>query len=220
MEDDLRGDNSTLEAMHGTVYEVGLRGTRGDEARFNWDVAVYYAQIQDEILSVDDPAAPGNSLTTNVDKTTHAGIEALVGASFSLGGVHRIEPLLSVTLNEFSFDGDATYGDNDLPAAPKYAVRGEVMYRNSNGLFAGPTFDLVGQRFADFANTYRVGSYGLLGLRAGFTAEKWEFFAELRNLLDEEYVSTLSVQNDASADSAVLYSGAPLSGYVGARVQF
>ena len=65
-----------------------------------------------------------------------------------------------------------------------------------------------------------MGSYGLLGLRAGFTAEQWEVFAELRNLLDEEYVATLSVQNEASADSAVLYSGAPLSGYVGARVQF
>ena len=50
----------------------------------------------DEILSVDDPAAPGNSLTTNVDSTIHAGLEALVGMSIAAGG-GRIEPLLSVT---------------------------------------------------------------------------------------------------------------------------
>ena len=99
LEDDLRGSNATLDAMHGEVLEVGLRGSSGAEGdvRWNWDVSAYYARLNDEILSVDDPAAPGNSLTTNVDSTIHAGLEALVGASFAAGG-GRIEPLLSVTL--------------------------------------------------------------------------------------------------------------------------
>ena len=37
------------------------------------------------------------------------------------------------------------------------------------GFYAGPTFDLIGTRYVDFANTYSVGSYGLLGARAGFS---------------------------------------------------
>jgi len=222
MEDDVRGNNQTLDAMHGTVGEIGLRGNTGTEAvRWNWDVSVYYADIRDEILSVDDPAAPGNSLVTNIDRTTHAGIEALLGASFLLGGgEHRIEPLLSVTLNHFRFDSDPAWDNNTLPAAPEYFARGELMYRNARGYFAGPTFDFVGSRYSDFANSYKVGAYGLMGLRAGFTSPRWEIFGELRNLLDRKYIATVGVMNESAADAAVLYPGAPLSAYAGIRYQF
>src|SRR5690606_10372043 len=137
LEDDARGGDAILDAMHGNVVEIGLRG---DAASWRWDVSLYYAGIRDEILSIDDPAPPGTSLSANIDRTIHAGLEALLGASFPFGdGKHRIEPLVSVSWNAFSFDDDPVYGDNDLPAAPSHAVRGEVMYRNDRGFFAGPT---------------------------------------------------------------------------------
>ncbi len=222
MEDDVRGNNNTLDAMHGTVVEFGSRGQMPLDAEnlWNWEATVYYAQIRDEILSVDDPAAPGNSLTTNVDKTTHAGIEALLGASFALDNSSSIEPLVSFTYNDFHFDGNKLYGDNELPAAPNFVVRGEIIYRQANGFYVGPTFDIVGERYADFTNSYEVDSYELLGLRAGYDAKKWEVFAELKNLTDEDYVSTLSVLNNANVNSAILYPGAPLSVYAGVRMQF
>ena len=219
LEDDARGNDATLDAMQGDVLEVGLRGTtEGDDFNWRWDVSAYYARLEDEILSVDDPNAPGNSLTANIDRTTHAGVEALVGASFSVGP-GRIEPLLSVTLNEFSFDADANYGSNTLPAAPRYAARGEILYRQG-GLHFGPTVDLVGKRFADFANTYSVDSYVLVGLRAGYSSDRWELFAELRNLADEDYIATVNVLNQAAPDARVLYPGAPRSAYAGLRLRF
>jgi iron complex outermembrane receptor protein len=222
MEDDVRGGNAVLDPMNGTVAEVGWRSqTRSSSGtRWTWDVAAYYARINDEILSMDDPNAPGNSLTTNIDKTTHAGLEALVGASFELGGAHRIDPQVSFTLNRFRFDSDPVYADNRLPAAPTYAARGEILYRHAGGFYAGPTFDFVGERFADFANSYTVDSYALLGLRAGFSGKRWEAFGEVRNLLDEDYIATVGVLNVASPDSRVLYPGAPLSAYLGARFSF
>ena len=220
LEDDARGSDATLEAMHGDVIEAGLRGSSesGDDTRWRWDVSVYYARLRDEILSVEDPAAPGNSLTTNIDRTTHAGVEALLGASFA-AGPGRIEPLLSITYNEFAFASDPNYGDNALPAAPRYAMRGEVLYRVRN-FYAGPTLDLVGRRFADFANTYSVDDYVLVGLRAGYNAERWECFAEARNLADEEYIATVNVLNEAAPDARVLYPGAPRSVYAGLRFRF
>jgi len=224
LEDDARGDGSTLDAMHGNVIEAGLRGATAGSAeatRWHWDVSAYYARLNDEILSIDDPSAPGTSLSANVDRTIHAGIEALVGASIPFaGGAHRIEPLVSASYNKFSFDGDAIYGDNDLPAAPDYAVRGEVMYRHDGGFFAGPTFDLVGSRYADFSNTYRVGSYSLLGLRAGIERQNWSLFAEVRNLLDKEYVGVLTVKDRANPNDALLQAGAPRSVSVGLRYHF
>lgn len=224
LQDDVRQDHRTLDPMKGTVVEIGTRGTAAgrDATRWHWDVALYYAKIDDEILSVDDPDEPGTSLSTNIDATIHAGLEALVGASFALddGAVHRIAPLLSLTVNEFMFDSDPVYGRNDLPAAPEYALRGELIYRHSSGFHAGPTFDLIGRRYADFFNTYEVDAYTLLGLRGGFAAPRWEVFAELRNLLDEDYIATVSVRNRAAADADVLFPGAPLSAYAGVRLSF
>lgn len=222
MQDNVIGGDAVLDPMTGTVAEIGWRSTATSSqgTRWTWDVSAYYARIKDEILSVDDPNAPGNSLVTNVDKTTHAGLEALLGASFEVGHAHRIEPRLSLTLNRFRFDGDPVYGDNRLPAAPTYAARGEILYRHAGGFYAGPAFDFVGERYVDFANTYTVGSYALLGLRAGFDAKRFEVFAELRNLLDEDYVATVNVLNVAAPDSRVLYPGAPFSAFVGARFSF
>ncbi len=219
--DESSGTNTPLDAMHGTVIETGVRGNalRG-ETRLNWDVSGYYTALRDEILSVDSEQAPGTSLSANIDKTTHAGVEALFGASFAAGSAgQRIEPLLSVTLNAFSFDSDPEYGNNRLPAAPRWFARGELLYRTAGGAYAGPTFDFVGSRYADFANTYDVGAYGLLGARAGFTAGDWEVFAEARNLLDKDYIATVSVLDQAAAGARVLFPGAPRSVYLGARWQ-
>lgn len=224
LDDDIRGNGETLDAMHGTVAEVGTRGTQalGSSSQWHWDLAVYYARIRDEILSMDDPAAPGTSLSTNVDNTIHAGIETAVGASFVLDAAshHRLEPLVSLTLNRFSFDDDAVYGDNDLPAAPNYFIKGEVLYRNSNGFFAGPTFDVVGERYADFSNTYKIDSYALMGLRAGLTREDWEVYGEIRNLTDKTYVAFNSVVNEAAPDAAILTPGEPRSVFAGVRLNW
>ena len=222
MQDDVRGANAVLDPMTGSVAEVGWRSKARASlgTRWTWDVAAYYARISDEILSLDDPNAPGNSLTTNVDRTVHAGLEALVGASFTTPHGHRVEPQVSLTLNRFRFDGDALYGDNSLPAAPTFFARGEVLYRHAGGFYAGPTFDLVGERQVDFANTTTVDGYALLGLRAGFIGRRFEAFAEMRNLFDESHVATLNVLNVAGPDARVLYPGAPFSAYFGARVSF
>ncbi|HTV01856.1 MAG TPA: TonB-dependent receptor [Luteitalea sp.] len=221
LQNDIRGGDATLDPMSGTVAEIGWRSRAGQASgtTWNWDITAYYARINDEILSTDDPAAPGNSLTLNVDRTTHAGVEALVGASVDLGR-HRIDPQVSLTFNKFHFATDRVYGDNRLPAAPRYAARGEVLYRHAGGFYAGPTFDLVGQRYADFANTYVVDGYGLMGLRAGLAGRRWEVFGDLRNLFDKEYVATLSVLNIAGPSARVLNPGAPVTVYAGLRLSF
>lgn len=221
LEDDARGNSETLDAMEGHVLEIGTRGRQtlnGDNA-WNWDVALYYAAIDHEILSRDDPDAPGTSLTVNVDDTIHAGLEALVGGSFVFGP-GRLEPLVSFTLNGFSFDGDPDYGDNTLPAAPGYVVHGEVLYRLPNGFFAGPTFDLVDDRYVDFANSHEVGAYQLLGFRAGLNRAAWQAFVEFRNLTDEAYISSFSVVNQYATSSRIFNTGEPRSVYAGLQMRF
>lgn len=218
------GPHANLDAMHGVAYEIGLRGSSaadGGGPGWHWNVAAYHERIHDEILSIDDPAAPGISLTSNIPRTTHNGIEALVGASFPLAdGATRVEPLVSATFNDFGFDDDPDYHDNHLPSAPRCVVHGELMVRRANGFFAGPTFDLVGWRYADFANTYRVGGYGLVGLRAGVQRARWELFVAATNLLDRRYASVVEPLNLATAGDPVLNPGAPRSLFVGLRLGY
>ena len=218
--DEVTGSGTLLDAMRGTVVETGIRGaTQTGETKWNWDLTAYYTELRNEILSVEG-FFPGDSLSVNIDKTKHAGVEALVGASFDLGGGHRIEPLVNATINRFKFDSDPIYGDNRLPAAPRWFARGELMYANASGFRVGPTFDLVGSRYVDFANTYSVGSYGLFGARAEYNTGHWNVYAEARNLADKDHVGGVVVKDIANANDAVLHPGAPRSFYVGARYQF
>ncbi len=220
--DQVRGGTATLEPMSGTVAEFGWRSSaeQSQGPRWRWDVAAYLARISNEILSLDDPKAPGNSLVTNIDKTMHAGVEALVGGAISMGDAHRLEPQITLTLNRFRFAGDPLYGNNRLPAAPTHGLRGEVLYRHARGFYAGPTFDIVGERFVDFVNSYTVDGYNLMGLRAGLSGPRWELYGEVRNLFDTRYIATLSVLNVANADSRVLNPGTPRAAYTGVRLSF
>ncbi|WP_137919028.1 TonB-dependent receptor [Hydrogenophaga sp. 2FB] len=226
LEDETPGASrgTLLKAMRGTVFEVGTRGQHALSPRnhWHWDLAVYHTRLRNEILSQDDPRAPGTSLSINADGTVHAGIEALVGGSFALGegGRYRAEPTLNITVNHFRFRDDPTYGNRVLPAAPKFVLRGEVLVRHASGFFFGPTFDIVSSRYADFGNTYQVDAYALWGLRAGWNGKDWEVFAEARNLADKKYVSQFSVRNVAAPNAAILTPGEPRSLYVGARLKF
>ncbi len=221
LEDDLRGNNTLLEAMTGKVLEVGSRGSRALSAgnTVYWDAAVYYATLQDEILSQDDPRAPGTSLSINAGDTIHAGVEAMFGGEFQWGS-GRLEPVLSLTLNEFSFDGDRLYGNGSLPAAPDYAVRGEVMYHMPGGFHAGPTFERTGSRQLDFVNSASVDAYSLLGFRAGVTRDSWSAYVEVKNLSDEDYVSSFTVRDRYTAGSPVFQSGEPRAFFAGVRMAF
>jgi iron complex outermembrane receptor protein len=218
-----RGADATLDAMHGISYELGMRGSTlpaPDTTRWHWDVSLYYAKLRNEILSVENPARPGTFLTGNSDRTTHAGLEALVGASVPLRNGLRIEPLLSAGVNHFVFDGDPAYGNNRLPLVPRYVAHGEIMIRHASGVYAGPTFDLASTRYADYSNSYRVSGYGLLGLRAGLKLERWELFAEVGNLLDKQYVASTSIVAQAGANDAILNPGAGRTVYAGLRLWY
>lgn len=224
LDDDVRGSDAALDAMQGTVIEAGTRGQYASATgnTWEWDISLYYAWIRDEILSVEDPAAPGTSLSTNVDRTVHAGVESLLSANVALdaAGRHRIEPKLSLSLNRFRFDDDPVNGNNELPAAPGYVLRGEIIYRHANGFYAGPTFEAVDERFADFANSFVVDDYNLVGFLTGWAGDKVNVYLEINNLLDEEFIATHSVRDRAATDAEILNPGAPLSAFVGMGIRY
>ncbi|BCM24708.1 TonB-dependent receptor family protein [Methyloradius palustris] len=60
----------TLKAQKGTTYEIG---SRGNSQYVDWDVAVYHARLQNELLGVSP--TPGVTDTINAGNTIHTGLE-------------------------------------------------------------------------------------------------------------------------------------------------
>ena len=165
--------------------EVGARGRRGALA---WDVALYRAQLKNELLSfVVDQAHP--AATFNADKTLHQGLEA--------GLDWRIAPRLRLrqtyAWSDFRFDGDAQYKDNHLPVVPWHLYRAELKYEHPAGWFVAPSVEWSPRGvLVDYQNKVRAPDYAIASLSAGYTRDRITVFLDARNLTDERYVSTVN----------------------------
>lgn len=214
---------SNTKAQRSTSYEIGTRGRRPD---LTWDVALYRAQIGDEFQYFD--LGGGNVQVTNADRTVHQGIEIGGGWAFAerlaraAGEPDRLWLNLAYTYSDFRFDGDPSWGDNELPGAPRHYLRAELLYRHPSGFHAGPNLEWVPQGYyVDNANTQKTPSYALLGFRAGVdVAENASLYVDARNILDRRYIASASVSATATASSAVYEPGTGRAVVFGARLSW
>lgn len=209
-----------LEEQQATSVEIGTRGRHG---RARWDVVLYHARLDDELLSLND--AVGNPLgTRNADRTLHQGAEVgfeLALAEHASGGSLVLRQ--AYTWSRFRFDGDAVYGDNQLAGFPEHYLRAELAWEHPSGFYGGPSVEWVPERYAvDHANTLFADSYTLLGLKIGYrTASGLTVFVEGRNLTDEVYAATTGVIADARGrDSAQFLPGDGRSIFIGASTSW
>ncbi len=196
---------SSLQAQTATTYEIGTRGRRSD---VTWDLAVYRAEIRNELQCLTSPATPGACNVTNADRTVHQGIEAGLGIAFLkalFAAQDRVWFNLAYTYNDFFFDGDARYGNNKLPGAPPHSIRAEVLYKHDNGFYAGPNIEWVPQAyFVDNANQVSTDPYALLNFKIGYDrGTGWSGYIEARNVLDTRYIASTSIAETANAASAL-----------------
>ena len=226
-----------LEAQTATTIEIGTRGRSG---RFAWDLAYYYAWIEDELLGFD--VAPGVSQTTNANKTIHQGIEASLDIEL-FQGIFAKESATSETdpksgkafigeekpgdrlvlrqvylWNDFRFDGDSVFGDNRLAGIPEHYYRAELVYEHPSGFYIGPDVEWVPKSYGvDFADTLQADSYVLLGAKVGYRSKRgFSVFFEAKNLTDEKYAATTNVITDARGiDSQQFFPGDGRSFYGG-----
>ena len=112
--------------------------------------------------------------------------------------------------NDFHFDGDPTFGDNQLAGIPEHYYRAELLYEHPCGFYAGPNVEWVPQKYnVDFAETLFADSYALLGFKIGWRNERgFSVFFEAKNLTDKKYAATTNVITDARGfDSQQFFPG-------------
>jgi iron complex outermembrane receptor protein len=98
-------------------------------------------------------------------------------------------------------------------------VRTELLYKNPNGLYAGPNVEWMPERFfVDNANTFTVDPYALLNFKVGFDrGNGWSGYLEGRNLLDKRYISTTITAGVADPNAELFNPGVGRSIYAGIR---
>jgi iron complex outermembrane receptor protein len=204
-----------VNAQKAKTFEVGSRGLLAD---LTWDIALYHARVEDELLQTLVFPAGNNPVpspqTVNVPRTIHQGLELGTSGRFA----RSFEWRQNFFLNRFRFDGDPTFGDNTLPGLPKSLFKGELLYRAAYGLHFAVNVEYSPSRYpVDMANTLYADSYTVWGARVGQKiGSHWYWFLEGRNLADQKYAATTGVTRDqAGLDGAQFLPGDGRSFYAG-----
>ena len=203
------GNLSQLEAQKAWQFEVGTRGTAAQ--RITWDVAFYDIELWDEIRNTNVQPFPGAPFTiprfTNIDRSRHTGAE--IGAdvvlvrdvakSIGLGATgDALTTRVAYTYSRFVYVDDPVFNNNDLPGAPRHFIRGEVRYDHLSGFWIAPNVEWVpAGYFVNSENTVKTPSYVLGNVRIGYDHKPWNLsvYFEARNLADQQYVSSVVVDN-------------------------
>jgi outer membrane receptor protein involved in Fe transport len=135
-----------------------------------------------------------NYLVDLQDPQWSAGAAAVVLASGTLtGGEIEAEQWLTRSLSaglwaRFTESKNQETGDRDIPYQPTMTGYLRADYLAENGMRVGVVWLHVGKRYADLANTTRLGGYSVLNLRADWQRNlHTDWFITVDNLLNEDY---------------------------------
>ncbi|MDX2308162.1 MAG: TonB-dependent receptor [Hyphomicrobium sp.] len=219
------GQPFNAKAQRATTYEIGTRGRTED---FTWDLALYRADIDDELLCMAPFPVADFCIVANADETIHQGIEAGIGAAIfkglMVGGSESDKVWLNAayTFSDFRYDDDALFGNNEIPGAPRHFLRAEVLYKHPSGVYFGPNVEWVPDAYyIDSANTLDTEAYAIWGAKLGYETEKFAAYVEGRNLADEAYIASTGITNVADPDrSAFFEPGNGRAVYGGVQVKW
>ncbi len=215
---DITSTMQAAKAQTGTTVEIGSRGeinfNQGRDQGF-WDVTLYRSQLKNEFQTIcaNNSTPCGSSITANVPRTIHQGMELGVGALID----RHWETRTALLYSDFRFDGDTQYGNNRMPGFPPLIIRSELLYRwsdvnNSRGLpayYAGPKLEWVPTKAPiDNVNSLYNDPYAIFGFKAGGPLDKNStWFIDARNLADKRYAATTNIGANLlnSASPPVVY---------------
>ena len=205
-----------------TTYEIGTRGKRPD---FTWELVGYRANIRDELQC--QYSSFGNCNVTNLDRTIHQGIEAGVGAAIfrnifvAAGAPDKLWLNLAYTFSDFRFDNDPTFGNNQLPGAPRHYLRAELLYKHPTGFYIGPNLEWVPESYyVDSANTLKTEPYAIWGLKAGVdNGGTYSFYAEARNIANKAYIASANIIDRANPALPLFEPGSGRAVYAGMKAR-
>ncbi len=200
-------------------------GARGQLGPLTFDATVYAAWLDGEIVSTTDAVTQNVTSVGNADETRRFGVEASANVHLGenlLRNGDRLNVGIDWTYTDATFDGDPSFGDNQLPIIVEHLIEGRMSY--TSGGFSAEAFVTFAPDggFADYANTVQADGYTTLGVRASYDTGRVLIFAEGRNITDTEYVSSVigARNNLAGVDNPIFAPGEPAAFTIGVQARF
>ena len=183
--------NANLEAETSTSIDVGFSGQTDNG---QWAINAFRTSI-DNLIGFD----PVTFAPVNINQAEITGIEAT--GIFNVGEWNIGAGL---TLMDPKDSGDGSNSGNQLPRRTKRIIQLSADRQFGNFEF-GASVNAHGAAFDDPANTRELDSYTLLNVRVGYQLRpNWMLDLELNNLLDEEYETAFSYNQDGLNAMATL----------------
>ena len=193
--------NLALQAERGTSWEVGLRGTAGQQ-RLTAELTGYWFDLRRTIVAAPD--ALGTQTFRNAGTTHQRGLEAtgrarLLGAAAPAASpaAPGLNVWFSYAWQRFRFGaypapGGADYRGHQPPGTAPHTLSAGLDAATRAGLYAAPTLSYLARQFLDDANTATAPAYWLLGARIGWRYQPspaWgaEVYASVENATDRAY---------------------------------
>lgn len=201
---------ANLRDQTATSYEIGTRAKAGI---FQGSLSLYHSDVRDELLTVQvAPGPPPVTRELNGSSTRKEGIEAGLDTVLWKGSEQQ-DPFTSksrllfrqaYTLSSFRYQGDPTYGTNQLPGIPRQFYQGELLFEHSLGFYAGASVQYASSTFVDYANTFSVRPYTLFGVNLGYGEPRgrWQTYLDIRNLTNKHYTASVSPVFDTRQNPA------------------
>ena len=143
-----------------------------------FSVSPYYSVVDDIIVTNPTPAG---LQSLNADKATLKGTDT----SITWGPSEKFDLSLSYTYLEAKDDQTGNY----LPGKPKHTAQVKAVVIPLENLSANLTWSYTSSQFNNRSNTISVDKYNLFDCRVEYKLEKYILFAQVKNILDEEYLS-------------------------------
>lgn len=199
-------------------------GARYHSERFEVLPTVWYSRQQDLLVNVSDARvtdASGKpvSYQQNVGKATGYGFELENNVFVTEALTAFVNPSYTV----LTYDDDIVYQgavfkakDNQLVDAPRWLVKSGVIFRHGS-LEVTPQARYVGDRYGDAAHQEKIGDYMTADLLTSYTFKDVGLMKALKtslefyNLLDRQYISSITASDDARGGDASYLAGAPFT---------
>ena len=217
---------SEFDTAYTWTYEAGVRGTLFDGI-LDVSASAFFNDTKDEHIQVFNLAA-GEGFIENVDTETYgvelqSALRPITGLTLS-GGLALLDTKITKS------DDPSVETGNEVPFAPPVAfnLAGQYEYPvellGLNGsVFGRAEYQYVGSRFVDPENSFDLGAFDLVNLRAGWDTEAFSIYAFVNNLFDQTYAETAFLVGDSPFTGqrvALGIPGQPRTYGFGARFRF
>ncbi len=225
-----------IEPETATNVEAGLRFRSG---AFEGLLALYHVDFDDRLVGITQgPGIVGNpSVLANVGSVKTKGVET----AFTWRPVTNLNWFTSFSYNDSTYEDNyvTTSGagvqtivpvkGNQVVDTPKVLFKSELAY-DDGAFFARADVNYTDERYYTYLNQGGVDSYTLLNAGLGYRFTRLGFLeqlsvqADITNLADEDYISTIDsngfVNADPNGTTQTLLPGAPRQYFLSVKARF